>query len=64
MAEIASAGDLTRVRNMAFGAGRELPVHIMAVGTVKGGMFALILSELPALKTMTDKTRIGTRTLD
>jgi len=64
VAEIASVGDLTRVRYMALGAGREFPVLIMAGGTVKVGMPALILPELPALQTMTDKTGISTSTLE
>jgi len=64
VAEIASTGNLSLVGYMAPGAGRELAVHVMAVGAVEGGMLALIFPELPALRPMADKTNICARTLE
>ena len=64
VAEIASAGDLSLVRNMALGAVRELPVYIMAVGTVKGRMLALIFPEHPALQPVACQTGLSARTLE
>ena len=64
VAEIASAGDLSLVRNMALAAGRELPMNVMAAGAVKGRMFALIFPEHPALRSVACQTRLGAHTLE
>ncbi len=52
------------MRHVALGAGRELPVYVVAGGTGKGAVLALIISELPALQTVTDKTGVRTCSLE
>ena len=64
VAEIASTGDLSLVRSMALGAGRERPVDIMAAGAVKGRMFALIFPEHPALHSMACQAGLCARSLE
>ncbi len=64
VAEIASSGNLSRMRHMALSAGWELPVNIMAGGTGKGAVFALKVSELPGLYPVTDNTGVRTCSLE
>lgn len=64
MAEIASVGDLSLVRRMAPCAGGELPVDIMAVGTVKGRMLARICSQHPALQPVAGQTGLCAHSLE
>jgi hypothetical protein len=62
MAFIAVRGDhFSRVRFVALCALRYLPVDVMTLGTVKGCMLALILSEQPAFLPVAEPTGIVAR---
>jgi hypothetical protein len=47
-----------RVRFVALGALRDLAVNVMTLGTVKGGMLALVFPELLDLRRMAGETSV------
>jgi hypothetical protein len=63
VAEIASTGDLSLMRLVALKTRRDLPMDIVALRTIEGGMLALELSEFPALQSVAHKTGILPRPL-
>ena len=63
VAWFAVADNLSRVRSMTLGALRELPVDVVTVGAIEGGMLAWIITKLPNLRRMAEKTGIFARAL-
>lgn len=56
-------GHFSRVRFVTFCALRYLSVDVMTLGTVKGSMLALVLTEQPAFLPVAEPTGIVARVL-